>query len=238
LIKGNLPDPLLYVIETCAAVDPKARYKSLAELKQRLVAAYDVLLGRLDSFGATQQALQSVREDIGRYHKFDVLEARRFVERLLESNESERETICLDLRPADFQWLAFKELSDLHERFLSAYDAMVEASRYSWSFAENIAKCAATFFLSDGVDDRSKARVLRSAIKAAHNENRFAAMTTCEQMITATFGESLGFLVAEVVKDYKDTFVGRIAASTCKNGLVRQALKNISTDSASAEPLF
>ncbi len=62
IVSDGLHPSLLHIIERCCHVSKDLRYQTLADLKQSLVAAYDLLLGRAGNFGKVKQALTEIEE--------------------------------------------------------------------------------------------------------------------------------------------------------------------------------
>ena len=225
LQKGSLPDPVFYVVESCCSLDSKSRFRTTAELKQKLVSAYDVLLGRLDAYGAAHRALQTVREDVAKYNRFSKDDVRDFMSRVVEADVAEREILLKDLKPQDFAIFAISDVHTQLDRFMDAYGAMVDGRKYGWSFAERIASNMAELFKEDGIDARIRARALDLAIRSAIAENRFSAMDTCTAMIVGDFDDGLAFLVASVLQRYPNSFVASVDIARCASPVVRQALR-------------
>lgn len=223
----NVPDALYFVIQAACDVNPERRPKTLADLKQRLVAAFDVILGRLDAFGAAQQALANQREQVRLTNKFDQIEIVSFIERLAECDHDDKQAICRGLTKDDMRLLVFPQIAHLHGRFLAVYEEMVDAGNYAWAFAEIISSNMSVFFLSPDVNFQDRAYAFRIAANAAHKQNRYAAMDICRDLVIGEMEESLALLISGIIMEMKETFLGGIEPSLCKNGIVRKALKDL-----------
>lgn len=227
LVKGSISEPVFFVIERCCETDAAKRIQSVAEFKQRLVDAYDVVLNRQDNFSAAQQLLQRIREDVARYQKFDISEAKQLLDRLLSSPDSEREIIFRDLKISDFRVLCFTELSDRHSRLLDYYRKFVERGGYGWSFAEHIAQCMMTFVESNDLSPKIRAEAFEIAVIAAELQNRFAAMDTCRAALKRITDEALAVRICQVLENQRSTFLGRIPWSECQSGIIRKKLQDL-----------
>jgi serine/threonine protein kinase len=63
LVADDIPPPIFHIIERCCSLTKANRYQTLAELKQSLVAAYDVLLGRAGGLGKVKQLLSALHKN-------------------------------------------------------------------------------------------------------------------------------------------------------------------------------
>jgi hypothetical protein len=84
---------------------------------------------------------------------------------------------------------------------------MVEEGAYGWSYAETIADNMKLLFDSAHVTLADKAAALRIAMQAAVLQNRYAAMDTCQSMITSIVDEGLGLRVRDIILEFPQTFV-------------------------------
>jgi len=95
LISDGIPPPLFHVIGRCCQVAKAARYQTLADLKQSLVAAYDLLLGR--SGGRVSQLLSVITDRLNQSNQYEVNEVLEFVEQLALIERRDQIAICLEL---------------------------------------------------------------------------------------------------------------------------------------------
>jgi serine/threonine protein kinase len=227
LERQGVPPPVFHIVERCCSISKDSRYKTLADLKQSLVAAYDVLLQRLGGLGKVKQLLSSISEGLqagGNYEKAEISE---FVEQLALLDEREQIRVCSELPSALFLVIAQPPSLDSLPTFLRIYEKLVESRDYGWSYAETIASNMRRIFNSDPAPNNEKARALLLAIRAADYMNRFAAMDTCSAMITGIRDEDLGFQVAPILLEERNTFVGGIEPSECHSNSVATALRQI-----------
>jgi eukaryotic-like serine/threonine-protein kinase len=222
----GIPAPIFHVIQRCCNPTKDRRYQSLAELKQSLVAAYDVLLHRLGGLGKVKQLLTSITEalDFGTYRQEDIFE---FVEQLSLLDEQEQVQVCRELPPGFFAVIGQAQSAVALSTFLDVYEKLVEGRDYGWSYAETITDRMAQIVGSDGAPLSEKARALHLAIRAAHHMNRFAAMDTCRALIAGIRNEQLGFQVAPILLELRDTFISGIEPSECQNNSVAEAIRHI-----------
>lgn len=227
LMGEGVPAPLFHIIERCCAITKTSRYQSLAELKQSLVAAYDVLLGRAGGIGKVKQLLSVTKDRLEQENKYDAAEVTEFVEQLALFDESDQVLVCYELPKPFFAVIGQKPLTDRRPEFLNIYERLVERRDYSWSYAETIASQMRILFGSDAVLPKDKAQALDLAIRAAYYMNRFAAMDTCRLMVASVRDESLGLVVASVLLKYRDTFISDLEVSQCQSEAIRNPLRQI-----------
>lgn len=226
IVGDGVPPPLLHVIERCCSVSKDNRYQSLSEVKQSLVAAYDVLLNRGGPFGKAKHLLSAIEDQLKRENRYDSTQVMSFVEQLSMLEPSDQIRVCRDLWPRFFSVMAQAPVSAVLPKFLSIYEALVEGKDYAWSFAEIIANNMTFVFNSDAALNQ-RARALHLAIRAAYLMNRFAAMDTCRAMVQSVTSEPLGFEVAAVLLNNRDTFIAGFEPSECASEAIRSALLQI-----------
>jgi hypothetical protein len=120
------------------------------------------------------------------------------------------------------------------EAFLKVYRQMVEGASYAWSYAEVIAGNMEIIFEGQAVSPANKTLSLELAIIAAYRQNRFAAMDTCQAMISSVVDDDLAMRVRELILQYKDTsWVVGTEISKCKNGIIRTVLGQLQSAAGS-----
>ncbi len=83
-------------------------------------------------------------------------------------------------------------------------------------------------FNSSAVSPSDKTTALELAIIAAQRQNRFAAMESCQAMITGVTDDDLAMRVRELILQYSDvSFVRGTEASGCKHNAVRAVLEEL-----------
>lgn len=217
--------PLFYILERCCSVSKEHRYQTLADLKQAVVSTYDVLLGRSGGIGKVKQLLSTINDRIEQEQQYRTNEVKDFIEQLALIEISDQIQVCLELPEVFFRVIRQKNFLLGLPAFLTIYDNLVESQNYSWSYAETIAKNMKDIFLGEDAANSQKARALDMAIRGAIYMNRFAAMTTCSDMITSISDETLGMQIVPILMKYPSSFVSRIEPSECKSTFVANALR-------------
>jgi len=126
-----------------------------------------------------------------------------------------------------FSVLGQEPLAERLPEFLVIYEKLVEGRDYGWSYAETIADNMRAIFNHDNVPPAQRAYALDLAIRAAYYMNRFAAMSTCQSMITSIEDETLGFHVAPIIVKHSDTFLRDMEVASCNTDAIRNALRQI-----------
>jgi hypothetical protein len=216
----DIPPPLFLIIERCCVVDKTRRYQSLAELKQNLNAAYDVLLGRVEGAGKANQLLISITDRLekdGQYRPDEVIE---FIDAFAMLYSEARIKVSLELPERLFHVLRDAPFQAHLTTFLEAYRDMVENGSYGWSYAEVIADRMDILFESAAVSDADKTLALELAVIAAQRQSRFAAMDTCTRMIKSVTDENLGIRIRDLIQRHPYNFLTTIEPSECSSNAI------------------
>jgi len=227
LISDDVSPPLFHIIDRCCSVAKTSRYQSLPELRQSVVAAYDVLLGRAGGLGRVKQQLSAIHDRFEQAREFNPSDLTEFVEQLGLLEARDQIQVCREIPDALFPMFGFGMPQASLGRFLSIYERLVEDREYSWSYAETIAGNMRAIFNSDSVFADEKAHALDLAIRAATYMNRFAAMDVCNSMIKSVRDEVIGLRIVSVLLAHRDTFIARIESSECQSDSVRNTLHQI-----------
>jgi len=227
LIGNDVPAPVFHIIERCCSISKEHRYQSLADLKQSLVAAYDVLLGRAGGIGKVKQLLSVINDRLEQEQKYIPDEVSEFIEQLALLDPRDQVRVCFELDRRIFSVMRQQSVVSHLPNFLSIYERLVESQDYSWSYAETIASNMRTLFEGDDVPLAQKAHAIDLGIRAAYFMNRFAAMDTCRTMITGITDDTLGLHVASVLLKYRHTFISGVEPSECQSESIRKALRQI-----------
>jgi hypothetical protein len=227
LVGEGVPAPLFHIIERCCSIAKKSRYQTLAELKQSLVAAYDVLIGRAGGLGKAKQLLSAIEDRIAQNNEYNADEVLEFLEQLGLLEQDDRILVCRELSNRFFSVVAQEPFATRLPGFLAIYERLVDGQGYNWSYAEVIASNMRAVFDSDRAPLNERAIALDLAIRAASSMNRFAAMDTCRSMVTSIRDEALGLRVASVLLSNRDTFISDIEPSACQSESIRNALRQI-----------
>jgi serine/threonine protein kinase len=227
LLSQGIPAPLFHIIERSCSTSKDTRYQSLAELKQSIVAAYDVMLGRAGGVGKAKQLLLALKDRLAREHQYEVAEVTSFVEQLALLDEPDQIRICQEVPSELYEVLRQKPCAEILETYLSSYEKFVKAANYSWSYAETIAANMRLLFDGTETQPAQKLQALELGIRAAHLMNRFAAMDVCSAMVGSVTDEAFGLTVAALILKHRDTFIGNIEVSRCQSESIRNALRQI-----------
>jgi eukaryotic-like serine/threonine-protein kinase len=220
VIGNNIPDPLFHLIQKCCNIEKARRYQSLAELKQAVVAVYDILLKRVDGEIRAKQLLSTISTRLSEQHNFEPKEVTEFLDCLTRLDPEEKKVVVSELPFLFYQILTFSEFSPRVTEFLEQYGPMVEAYDYGWGYAEIIADNMKMLFDSPNVADSDKATALDLAMGAAYAMNRFAAMDTCQIMIKSVSTDGLAILTRDVIRNYKKPFVYDIEPVNCQHDTI------------------
>lgn len=227
LMDNEIHPALFHVIGRACELDKGRRYSTLADLRQALQMAFDVMLGRGGHFGEVNQLITTINdrlENEGKYRSSEVIE---FIDKLQLVDEEDQIRICLELEKPLISILTQDKLIPHLSDFLGIYRKMVESGQYGWAFAESIANNMKIIFKSEDVPAKVRSKALEIAIDAAHRMNRFAAMDTCTSMITSVTDDSLGVHVANVIQENQHSFVTEIEPSQCKCESIRSMLRSL-----------
>jgi serine/threonine protein kinase len=227
LIGNDIPPPLFHVIQKCCHLDKKQRYQTLAELKQSVAVVYDILLNRVDGVARAMQLLTTISTQLNQQSTYDPRNVNEFLDSLVRLPEEEKGEVAADIPRLFFQILTFPEYVDRVSEFLTQYRPLVEGHNYSWEYAETIADNMKQLFDSTSIGDADKASALDLAMHAAKAMNRFAAMATCQAMITSVESGSLAVLVRDVILRYPVDFVYSIEPVNCKNDIIGSEIREM-----------
>lgn len=230
LVGDDIPSPIFHVIERCCAITKDQRYQSLAELKQSIVAAYDVVLGRAGGLGKAKQLLSSIVDRLEQSRKYSSEEILEFVEQLSLLEEDDQIHVCHEIPRQMYGVLGQAPVNEGLDGFLTIYEKLVEGQEYGWSYAETIALNMKKIFRSPDTSLIQKAKALELGVNAAEYMNRFAAMDTCKALITGVTDDELGLHVATVIENHREGFLGGIEPSECNCDAIRNKLRHIQGD--------
>jgi serine/threonine protein kinase len=228
LVADDVPPPIFVIIERCCAVNKAARYQDLASLKQSLTAAYDVLLDRVRGPAKAIGILGTIRDRLKKDHHYKTQEIIEFIEQLALLNAEHQEQICFELDDEFFDLLKEEPVQTSVSSFLKVYRQMVEDGTYAWSYAETIARRMGILFKSPAVSPSDKTTALELTIIAAQRQNRFAAMDSCQEMITSVSDDDLAMRVRELILQNADvSWITGTDASACKHQVIRSILEEL-----------
>lgn len=225
--KTQIPKPVFYLIERCCQQDPADRYQSIPELKQGIVSAYDILLGRLAPLGEAQTKYDGIVALLGQ-RQYKTEDVKAFVGLAANISPEELFSIVSSADKAFYYVLAQDQLKNELRQYLELYHQAVLAEQFlSFSYAEHVADRMEVVFKNSS-DSDLRARALEIAIIHAERMNRFPAMSTCSDMITKVPADDAGeaAIIATIQKTNAD-FVKEIEASSCANRVIADAITKL-----------
>ncbi len=225
--QGAIHPAIYAVIERCCEIDPHQRYKTVVELKQAIVYAYDVIGNRVDGVLKCKGCLESILGELDFVGECSVGTINDFAASLQRLDDDDQEMICKEMTPEIWYILSGEDFSSHHSALVSVYEKMAKRCNFGFGFAERIANCMEKMFYSEGVDENVRAKALSIAISAAIQMNRFAAMETCGKMIKSVSSENLAIKVGEILKGYPNSFVANIEGVSCQSDIIVRAIKEV-----------
>ncbi|WP_279213110.1 serine/threonine-protein kinase [Delftia acidovorans] len=230
LMEKEIHPAVFHVIDRACERDKTRRYQTLAELKQALKLAFDVIIGRGGLIGEVSQLIAHIQDRLDNENKYQPTQFVDFIEKLALLKKDDQIRICTELKGSFIATISQGKIAPHIPAFLKIYREMVEAGQYPWAFAEKIADNMREIFDSpDEIPNKTRADALELAIEAAHKMNRYAAMNTCTSMITSVTDETLGAQVATVIQKNRHDFIKKIETSQCKCDAIRKTLNAINS---------
>lgn len=217
--------PLYFVIDKCCKINPSARFSSVEELKSALGLAFDHLTGRLDVNSEALSKFEIIKSRL-ESHKYRKEEVEDFLERALSLDPSELFDILREAETRFFASISQEVFSAKLPDFLDAYEAALDgATNLDFGYAEIVASNMASVFRTTG-DDDVRLQALTIAVDWSDRMNRFAAMSTCSNLIsTVSDGESIAHGIVALIGDREMSFIRNIEPGECKNPLIANALR-------------
>jgi eukaryotic-like serine/threonine-protein kinase len=225
--KTQIPRPIFYLVERCCQQDSADRYQSTPELKQAIVSAFDVLLGRLAPLGEAQRKYDGVVALLGQ-GQFRTEDIKSFVSLASHISPEELFSIVSSADKAFYYILSQDQLKPELRTYLDLYHQAVLSETYlSFSYAEHVADRMEMVFKTSS-DPDLRARALELAIIHAERMNRYSAMSTCSNMITRVLPDDPGesAIIATIQKTNAD-FVKEIEVVSCKNRVIADAITKL-----------
>jgi len=227
LIGNDIPDALFHLVQKCCAIEKQRRYQTLAELKQAVVAVYDVLMQRVDGVVRSRQLLSAIMARLDQQNQFEINEVNTFLDSLGRLEPGERDAVIFEVPSSFYRMLCVDSLVGRVSDYLALYRPAVESANYAWPYAEVVADNMRILFDSPAVAPGDKAISLELAIRAAKAMNRFAAMGTCQEMIKSTKDDNLAVLVRDVLRMFPDYFVTNIEPVNCSHDMVASTIREL-----------
>lgn len=232
-LSGDGIDPAIFaVIERCCDIRAANRYQTLATLRQRLTAAYDVLLQRGQGIGRAAQLLAQIGDKIKGNRVADASEVVDFVEAAAMLNVGERTKLLFELDASLMNAFCSPSVQGSVAQFLRLYEEMVAEATYGFSYAETIADNMSVLFNAAHVADADRVKALEIAILGAVRQNRYAAMDTCKDMIKSVRDERVGYRVAEMLMQHPEYFIQSIEPSECRSDAIINVIRRLKEDAS------
>lgn len=225
--KTQIARPVFYLIERCCQQDPNDRYQSIADLKQAVVSAYDGLLGRLAPLGEAQVKYDGILAllEKGQYQTEDM---KTFVSLATNISPEELFSIISATDKRFYYVLAQDQMKPELKRYLELYHQAVLAESFlSFSYAEHVADRMEVVFKNSSEADL-RTRALEIAIVHAQRMNRFAAMSTCSDIITKVQPDDVAEtpIIAMLQRTNAD-FVKDIEPASCSNRFIADTIAKL-----------
>jgi serine/threonine protein kinase len=225
--KTQIPRPIFYLVERCCQQDPADRYQSIPDLKQGIVGAFDVILTRLAPLGEAQTKYDGIVALLGQ-GQYKTEDIKAFVALAANVSPEELFSIVASADKAFYYVLAQDQLRSELRSYLELYHQAVLAEPYlSFPYVEHVADRMEVVF-KNSTDPDLRARALEIAIIHAERMNRFAAMSTCSDMITKVQPDdpAEAAIIATIQKT-NASFVKDIEASSCANRVIADAITKL-----------
>ena len=225
-----LPTPLAFVVDKCCKLERNKRFNSLAQLKQALVSAYNIILGRLDVQGKGSFLLEQIVDELKRENKFDPEKVVPFLDFFGNLNRQVRWALVQAMPNPFFFVVAQPSFQEKLMPFLAHYEEAVTNEAGSFAYAETVANDMEQVF-KHSQDTNARAKAFEIAVKMAIKMNRFAAMDTCVSMIDfVVAGDPVGAAVASVIALNPEHFLKAIEPTSLKNAEIRAGVQSIKGD--------
>jgi eukaryotic-like serine/threonine-protein kinase len=213
------------IIEHCCEGDPSKRYQSTIDLRQAIMNAYDVLLGRVKGATKAQALLDEVQDRLRSRRDYDSTQVRELVTTILAlTHDDEKDVVLQKVESGIFRVVTQPPLDDLMAPLLRVYAEMTARGKYGWSFAEIVAKNMFELVLGAKVlTVQFEAFCL--SVEVAKAQNRFAAMETCRTMLESIEHAPLALRVAEYLSSARPDFLLGTSPSSCRSPIIADALR-------------
>lgn len=223
----SLPKPLAAVINKCCQIDSDKRFHSIAELRQALVAAFDVLLKRTDARNEAEFLLDQILEELDTQQRYDTEKVSAFLDQFATLEVPSQWALVSKFQKALFVVFADLAFSQLLVEFLRQYEEVVLSQATGFSYAEVVADAMEVVF-KRSEDIAARAKAFEIAVSIAALMNRFAAMDTCVAMATSVHtNDPIGADLAAVILQNPEYFLKNIEIVNLKNSEIKHAIASI-----------
>ena len=223
----SFPKPLAAVINKCCQIDLRKRFHSIAELRQALVASFDVLLKRTDARNETEFILDQILDELDISNRYDAEKVSKYLERFVTLEIPAQWALVSKFKTALFVIFADHAFSQQLMEFLDQYEKVVLSQAPGFSYAEVVADAMEVIF-KRSQDVAARAKAFEIAVKIATQMNRFAAMDICIAMATSVLSnDSVGADLAAVILQNPEYFLKSIEIVNLKNADIKHAVASI-----------
>ena len=224
---SSLPKPLAAVINKCCQIDLNKRFHSIAELRQALVASYDVLLKRTDARSETEFLLDQILDQLDTSGHYDNEKVSKFLGQFVTLEVPEQWALVSKFKTGLFIIFADQAFSQQLIEFLDQYEEVVLSQAPGFSYAEVVANAMEVIF-KRSQDAAARAKAFEITVKIATQMNRFAAMDTCVEMVTSVVSnDSVGTDLATIILQNPEYFLKNIEIVNLKNAEIKHAIASI-----------
>jgi serine/threonine protein kinase len=222
-----LSRPLAFIVERCCKIDPTKRFHTLAQLRQAMVTAFNVILRRTDAQGEADFVLDEIIEKLKRENKYDQAKIGEFLDRFANLDVASRWVLVQRFVEPLFIVVAQPSFTDRLDGFLALYEEVVLSKPTSFAYAEVVSQHMAAVFKHSG-NAGSRAKAFEITVKMAARMNRFAAMEKCLAMMSSVpAGDAVGPSMAAVIRDNPEEFLKGQEPVTFQNAEIRLAIQAI-----------
>ena len=225
----DIHEALFHVIDKCCLVDERQRFQTIAELKQSLSLAYDIILDRAHGDAKARQALAKILDKLSTTNKYSTDDVEDFITILDSLPKDVQEGIISELPKPFFSVIALDPVSHLLPIFFRCYEPFVRKAVGLYSYAETVANNMAVVF-KHSINNAHKAKALEIGANAAIWANRFTAMDTCRSLITSVVDDGLALLISAIITQHPGSFLTSIEPAACKNEIIKKALREASNN--------
>lgn len=225
--KTQLDRPTFYLIDRCCQQDPDDRYQSIPELQQGIVSAFDVILGRMVPLSQAQAKYDAIVSLLGQnqYKEEDIKE---FIVLAANLSSDELFSIVSSADSSFYYVIAQPQFKNELRSYLEIFNqSVLDAINLSFGYAEHVADRMNIVF-KNSVDPDLKARALEIAIIHAERMNRYAAMSTCSNIITKIpQNDPAEAAIIAVLQRTNASFVADIEPVACTNRIIADCIAKL-----------
>ena len=217
--KSSLKGPIFYLIDRCCKQNPDDRYQTIPDLQQGIVLTYDMVLGRMSPFAEAREVYEKIANLLtqGQYKAENV---KRFVALAEALTPGELYSIIQGAENRFYYVLSLPAFHSELTNYLGLYEAAISTQTYNYSYAEIVADRMKIVFANSN-DPDLRTHALQIAITMAEKKHRFAAMSTCSDIITSIVnGDPIEASVVAMLQKNMAEFLKDIEPVSCKSQVI------------------